>query len=115
MRLSAVGRYQYKSKYWDYYTTVSTEKDANGNDYEVTTYNHYFSRFVECHVTSDSGNRLSIFTIEPLRINSRISEIETKNKVKIFDKQFWEVTAVEPVLSALGTVEGYRSVASLVR
>lgn len=116
MKLNAVTRFKYTGEYYNFTAEEVTSTDpSTGLNVTAIERTHYFAKKLNLHVNNDSSSFISIYAKEPLRLYSLLKNLKTKDGSELFEGGVWSIKSVEPVLSAIGTLEYYRHKASLER
>ncbi len=107
MKINLTKEYPYSADYFSY--TVTTNPDG-------TTSNIFSTNPIQVKL-SLSVNLLGELVMDSqskLQINSLISNVLDRNGEAIYTNGVWEIIQTAPLLSAIGTKEGYRYRARLI-
>lgn len=63
--------------------------------------------------TSFTGD-LIILTDEKLQLNAQLENLVDRNGNSVYDDGVWNITSTQPVVNALGLVEGYKYKAKII-
>jgi hypothetical protein len=116
MKLNAVTRFKYTGDYYNFTAEeVTTTDPTSGIPVTAIERTHFFAKKIIIHVNNDSSTFISVYCKEPLRVYGILKNLKTKDGIELFEGGTWSIKSVEPVLSAIGTLEFYRHKASLDR
>lgn len=104
MRLMAYQRYRYTARLFDY----EIANDANG----TMVYTEVGDVDID-FATDPNAPRVVIFCAVPLRKGVQLKAIRNPRGVYVMGESTYTVTGVEPIISVLGDLEGYRMQAAL--
>jgi hypothetical protein len=108
MLFSAYKTYPYTADYFSYTQVTLADGTVTGNTYiGVPTQ-------IQLSVsTSFTGNLIMICKTK-LQNAGRISNLVDKNGVEIYPDAVWQINSTQPVLNAVGLVEGYKYKATII-
>lgn len=101
-------KYNYSGDYYGF-TTITSE------DGTVTEkrYNDYFTKITFSLSTSFIGD-IVILSDSKLQNTGRITNIVDRNGKEVYQNGEWEVKQTQPVVNAMGIVEGYKYKAKII-
>jgi len=74
---------------------------------DTSTVNYYFVGKIPVTFGINANNQSTVRCDEPLPIGCLLSSIKDSNNNLILDDLIWQVTNLQPVTNAFGTVESY--------
>lgn len=101
-------QYPYTGDYYSY--TLVTSADGTVTERRYAT----IPTEVNLSLTTNVFGQLKIDSISKMQRQGRLKNIRDKNGEEIYEGGEWEITQTAPVLSVLGTKEGYQYVAIII-
>jgi hypothetical protein len=100
-------KYQYSGDYYGY--QVKTEIDTS-------TINQYYEVPISfrCALSTSFIGDLVILSDTKLQIKGRIKNVVDRNGNEIYINGDWEISSTQPVLNAMGLVDGYKYKAKII-
>jgi len=68
---------------------------------------YYFAKKIFVSAGLDTSNRMSLRCDEPLAIGFLIKEIKDANNNLILADTIWQISSIQPILNAFGSIESY--------
>ena len=101
-------KYNYSGDYYGY--TVVTSADGTVSE---KRYNEFFTKITFSLSTSFIGD-IVILTDSKLQNTGRIQNITDRNGNLVYQDGVWEISQTQPVVNAMGIVEGYKYKAKII-
>lgn len=108
MKPNLTKTYPYTGDYYGY--TLVTSADGTVTERQYAT----FPEEVKLSLSVNLLGELVIDSESKMQLNGRLTNIVDRNGEQIYDDGEWEIIQTMPVLSGIGTKEGYRYRADLI-
>jgi hypothetical protein len=105
MKPILVKEYPYTGDYYSY--TVITSADGTVTTKRYAT----FPVEVKLSITTNLLGQLKIDSLSKMQRESILKNVRDKNGQEIYENGEWEIIQTAPLLSAIGTKEGYQYIA----
>jgi hypothetical protein len=100
MKLRAYQKYYYTVDVYDYTETTNVNGDI------VRQYDYLDTRNID--ITTDNTNKIIIRAELPITKNYQLRNLKDRGGNDVQPGYWWFVSSVEPVINALGFIEGYK-------
>jgi hypothetical protein len=100
MKARAFQKYYYAVDVYDYDETTDVDGDI------VRQYAYLETRNID--ITTDNTNKLIVFAENPIPKNYQLRNLKDRGGNDVQAGYFWFINSIEPVINALGFVEGYK-------
>lgn len=98
----------------DYYGYTREEIPNEDPEAEIEfIYTYFYSRKVKMNLRINLAGELIIFSQEKMQLDGKIRNLLDKNNEEIYEGGEWTILQTAPLLSSLGTKEGYQYIAIL--
>lgn len=101
-------KYNYTAEYYGY--TLVTSADGTVTTREYVT----IPTGILMGLSTSFIGDLIILTDQKMQINGYLKNVLDRNGKEIYVDGIWQITSTQPVLNALGIVEGYKYKAKLI-
>ncbi len=99
MKLRAFSKYLFTADIWDYTDEVQGDQVVRTYEYKET---------VKLNVVTDNTTRLVLNFANPINKGYQIRNLKDRHDQPIMENYIWTVNSNEPIINALGLVEGYK-------
>lgn len=100
MKARAFQKYYYTVDVYNY--TEATQQDGT----VIRTYNYLDTRSID--ITTDNTNKIIVRAENPIPKNYSLRNLKDRGGNNVQAGYYWFISSVEPVINALGFVEGYK-------
>lgn len=108
MKPALVKQYPYSADYYSYRLITSADGTVTEKRYDVVPIKVFLS------LTTNIFGELKIDSLVKMQREGYLKNILDKNGEEIYEDGVWEILQSAPILSSLGTKEGYQYIASLI-
>ena len=108
MKISTVKQYPFTAEYYGYTLVTSADGTVTTKQYDVVPTQ------VALSITTNIFGELKIDSVVKMQRESYLENILDKNGEEIYEDGVWEILQSAPILSSLGTKEGYQYLATII-